>query len=81
MKTDSLPSNQQYMPFSGKRLRALKGGRPLMNRAGTATGFPRFHVVIINYNNSSFIDPFSRFRTQKNILEKRFINKFVFLLK
>ncbi|XP_073672136.1 rho guanine nucleotide exchange factor TIAM1 isoform X2 [Paramisgurnus dabryanus] len=33
MKTDSLPPNQQYIPFGGKRLCALKGSRPIMNRA------------------------------------------------
>lgn len=34
MKTESLPPNQQYIPFGGKRLCALKGSRPTMNRAG-----------------------------------------------
>ncbi|XP_071216372.1 rho guanine nucleotide exchange factor TIAM1-like isoform X2 [Salvelinus alpinus] len=33
MKTESLPLNQQYVPFGGKRLCALKGARPAMNRA------------------------------------------------
>uniref|UniRef100_A0AAZ3NXJ6 T-lymphoma invasion and metastasis-inducing protein 1-like n=1 Tax=Oncorhynchus tshawytscha TaxID=74940 RepID=A0AAZ3NXJ6_ONCTS len=33
MKTESLPPNQQYVPFGGKRLCALKGARPAMNRA------------------------------------------------
>ncbi|XP_041733832.2 rho guanine nucleotide exchange factor TIAM1 [Coregonus clupeaformis] len=32
MKTESLPPNQQYVPFGGKRLCALKGARPAMNR-------------------------------------------------
>ncbi|KAG7999728.1 T-lymphoma invasion and metastasis-inducing protein 1, partial [Nibea albiflora] len=36
LKTDSLPSNQQYVPFGGKRLCALKGARPIMNRAASA---------------------------------------------
>lgn len=37
LKTESLPPNQQYVPFGGKRLCALKGARPAMNRAGTVT--------------------------------------------
>uniref|UniRef100_A0A3B4CIN0 TIAM Rac1 associated GEF 1a n=1 Tax=Pygocentrus nattereri TaxID=42514 RepID=A0A3B4CIN0_PYGNA len=36
MKTESLPLNQQYIPFGGKRLSALKGVRPTMNRAASA---------------------------------------------
>ncbi|TRY83145.1 hypothetical protein DNTS_020657 [Danionella cerebrum] len=36
MKTDSLPQNQQYIPFGGKRLCALKGSRPAINRAVSA---------------------------------------------
>uniref|UniRef100_A0A8D0ADZ0 TIAM Rac1 associated GEF 1 n=1 Tax=Sander lucioperca TaxID=283035 RepID=A0A8D0ADZ0_SANLU len=35
-KTESLPPNQQYVPFGGKRLCALKGTRPTMNRAASA---------------------------------------------
>ncbi|XP_035289285.1 T-lymphoma invasion and metastasis-inducing protein 1-like isoform X2 [Anguilla anguilla] len=35
LKTESLPPNQQYVPFGGKRLCALKGARPNMNRAAT----------------------------------------------
>ncbi|XP_060751322.1 rho guanine nucleotide exchange factor TIAM1 isoform X2 [Tachysurus vachellii] len=35
MKTESLPLNQQYVPFGGKRFFALKGARP-MNRAVSA---------------------------------------------
>lgn len=34
LKTESLPSSQQYVPFGGKRLCALKGARPAMSRAG-----------------------------------------------
>lgn len=34
LKTESLPPNQQYVPFGGKRLSALKGARPGMSRAG-----------------------------------------------
>lgn len=34
LKTESLPPNQQYVPFGGKRLCALKGARPAMDRAG-----------------------------------------------
>ncbi|CAL8351656.1 unnamed protein product [Lota lota] len=33
LKTESLPLSQQYVPFGGKRLCALKGARPAMNRA------------------------------------------------
>ncbi|XP_059020557.1 rho guanine nucleotide exchange factor TIAM1 isoform X3 [Mustela lutreola] len=33
LKTESLPSSQQYVPFGGKRLCALKGARPAMSRA------------------------------------------------
>ncbi|XP_042286382.1 rho guanine nucleotide exchange factor TIAM1 isoform X2 [Thunnus maccoyii] len=36
LKTESLPPNQQYVPFGGKRLCALKGSRPTMNRAASA---------------------------------------------
>uniref|UniRef100_A0A671RDT1 T-lymphoma invasion and metastasis-inducing protein 1-like n=1 Tax=Sinocyclocheilus anshuiensis TaxID=1608454 RepID=A0A671RDT1_9TELE len=36
MKTESLPPNQQYIPFGGKRLCALKGSRATMNRAVSA---------------------------------------------
>ncbi|XP_058644973.1 rho guanine nucleotide exchange factor TIAM1 isoform X2 [Onychostoma macrolepis] len=36
MKTESLPPNQQYIPFGGKRLCALKGSRPTINRAVSA---------------------------------------------
>lgn len=36
LKTESLPVNQQYVPFGGKRLCALKGSRPLVNRAASA---------------------------------------------
>ncbi|XP_045546203.1 rho guanine nucleotide exchange factor TIAM1 [Salmo salar] len=36
MKTESLPPNQQYVPFGGKRLCNLKGNRPAMNRAVSA---------------------------------------------
>ncbi|CAL8306031.1 unnamed protein product [Gadus morhua 'NCC'] len=35
LKTDSLPSGQQYVPFGGKRLCPLKGSRPTMDRAVT----------------------------------------------
>ncbi|XP_056139199.1 rho guanine nucleotide exchange factor TIAM1-like [Lampris incognitus] len=33
LKTESLPLSQQYVPFGGKRLCALKGARPAINRA------------------------------------------------
>ncbi|XP_021111804.1 T-lymphoma invasion and metastasis-inducing protein 1 isoform X2 [Heterocephalus glaber] len=36
LKTESLPSSQQYVPFGGKRLWALKGVRPSMSRAVSA---------------------------------------------
>uniref|UniRef100_A0A3B4YII3 TIAM Rac1 associated GEF 1 n=1 Tax=Seriola lalandi dorsalis TaxID=1841481 RepID=A0A3B4YII3_SERLL len=36
LKTESLPPNQQYVPFGGKRLCALKGARPAINRAASA---------------------------------------------
>ncbi|XP_064158091.1 rho guanine nucleotide exchange factor TIAM1-like [Anguilla rostrata] len=36
LKTESLPPSQQYVPFGGKRLFALKGARPTMNRAVSA---------------------------------------------
>uniref|UniRef100_A0ACB8FGZ4 T-lymphoma invasion and metastasis-inducing protein 1 n=2 Tax=Sphaerodactylus townsendi TaxID=933632 RepID=A0ACB8FGZ4_9SAUR len=36
LKTESLPSSQQYVPFGGKRLSALKGARPAMNRTVSA---------------------------------------------
>nr|XP_033805419.1 T-lymphoma invasion and metastasis-inducing protein 1 isoform X2 [Geotrypetes seraphini] len=34
LKTESLPNAQQYVPFGGKRLCALKGARPMMSRTG-----------------------------------------------
>ncbi|TNN75099.1 T-lymphoma invasion and metastasis-inducing protein 1 [Liparis tanakae] len=36
LKTESLPLNQQYVPFGGRRLCALKGARPAINRAASA---------------------------------------------
>ncbi|KAG8450255.1 hypothetical protein GDO86_002779 [Hymenochirus boettgeri] len=36
LKTESLPNSHQYVPFGGKRLCALKGARPAMNRAVSA---------------------------------------------
>ncbi|XP_061755321.1 rho guanine nucleotide exchange factor TIAM1 isoform X2 [Nerophis ophidion] len=36
LKSQSLPPSQQYVPFGGKRLCALKGARPAMNRAASA---------------------------------------------
>uniref|UniRef100_A0A3B4H4L9 T-lymphoma invasion and metastasis-inducing protein 1-like n=1 Tax=Pundamilia nyererei TaxID=303518 RepID=A0A3B4H4L9_9CICH len=36
LKTECLPPSQQYVPFGGKRLSALKGVRPTMNRAASA---------------------------------------------
>ncbi|XP_077421915.1 rho guanine nucleotide exchange factor TIAM1-like isoform X2 [Vanacampus margaritifer] len=36
LKTESLPLSQQYVPFGGKRLCALKGARPVINRAASA---------------------------------------------
>ncbi|KAM5334727.1 rho guanine nucleotide exchange factor TIAM1 isoform 5-T7 [Glossophaga mutica] len=36
LKTESLPAAQQYVPFGGKRLCALKGARPAMSRAVSA---------------------------------------------
>uniref|UniRef100_A0A4W4G0L6 TIAM Rac1 associated GEF 1a n=1 Tax=Electrophorus electricus TaxID=8005 RepID=A0A4W4G0L6_ELEEL len=36
MKTESVPPSRQYIPFGGKRLRALKGAQPTMNRAASA---------------------------------------------
>ncbi|XP_061103975.1 rho guanine nucleotide exchange factor TIAM1-like isoform X1 [Conger conger] len=36
LKTESLPQNQQYVPFGGKRLCALKGARPSMSRTASA---------------------------------------------
>ncbi|XP_059542277.1 rho guanine nucleotide exchange factor TIAM1 isoform X3 [Myotis daubentonii] len=36
LKAESLPSSQQYVPFGGKRLCALKGARPAMSRAVSA---------------------------------------------
>ncbi|KAM8852983.1 rho guanine nucleotide exchange factor TIAM1-like [Synchiropus picturatus] len=36
LKTESLPLSQQYVPFGGKRLCALKGARPTINRAASA---------------------------------------------
>ncbi|XP_029303972.1 LOW QUALITY PROTEIN: T-lymphoma invasion and metastasis-inducing protein 1-like [Cottoperca gobio] len=47
LKTESLPPNQQYVPFGGKRLCALKGARPVMNRAESAPSrtLPRRKLV------------------------------------
>lgn len=40
LKAESLPSSQQYVPFGGRRLCALKGARPAMSRAGTVGAPP-----------------------------------------
>lgn len=45
LKTESLPSSQQYVPFGGKRLCALKGARPAMSRAGTV-GIQTFTIPV-----------------------------------
>lgn len=45
LKTESLPSSQQYVPFGGKRLCALKGARPAMSRAGTV-GIQTFKIPV-----------------------------------
>ncbi|KAJ4930106.1 hypothetical protein JOQ06_019119 [Pogonophryne albipinna] len=47
LKTESLPLNQQYVPFGGKRLCALKGARPGTNRAESAPSrtLPRRKLV------------------------------------
>ncbi|KAH0624876.1 hypothetical protein JD844_032747 [Phrynosoma platyrhinos] len=47
LKTESLPSSQQYVPFGGKRLSALKGARPAMNRA---EGTPNLQRKFWGYN-------------------------------
>uniref|UniRef100_A0A3Q3JWW3 TIAM Rac1 associated GEF 1a n=1 Tax=Monopterus albus TaxID=43700 RepID=A0A3Q3JWW3_MONAL len=36
LKTEALPPNQQYVPYGGKRLCALKGARTAMSRAASA---------------------------------------------
>ncbi|XP_061818845.1 rho guanine nucleotide exchange factor TIAM1-like isoform X2 [Nerophis lumbriciformis] len=47
LKSQSLPLSQQYVPFGGKRLCALKGSRPTMNRAASAPSrtLPRRKLV------------------------------------
>uniref|UniRef100_A0A8C3G1R0 TIAM Rac1 associated GEF 1 n=1 Tax=Cyclopterus lumpus TaxID=8103 RepID=A0A8C3G1R0_CYCLU len=47
LNTESLPPNKQYVPFGGKRLCALKGARPAMNRAASAPSrtLPRRKLV------------------------------------
>ncbi|KAK5917905.1 hypothetical protein CgunFtcFv8_002715 [Champsocephalus gunnari] len=69
LKTESLPLNQQYVPFGGKRLCALKGARPGMNRAESAPSrtLPRRKLVrnrvtidtdlIFHGNNNNSTDP------------------------
>uniref|UniRef100_A0AAV2J994 DH domain-containing protein n=1 Tax=Knipowitschia caucasica TaxID=637954 RepID=A0AAV2J994_KNICA len=47
LKTESLPLNQQYVPFGGKRLCALKGARPAMNRAVSAPSRPLGHRKLV----------------------------------
>lgn len=42
LKTESLPLSQQYVPFGGKRLSALKGARPVINRAGKCQSVAAF---------------------------------------
>uniref|UniRef100_H2UNA5 TIAM Rac1 associated GEF 1 n=1 Tax=Takifugu rubripes TaxID=31033 RepID=H2UNA5_TAKRU len=42
LKTESLPLSQQYVPFGGKRLCALKGARPAINRAGNCSSLAAF---------------------------------------
>ncbi|KAM6984184.1 rho guanine nucleotide exchange factor TIAM1 isoform 1-T2 [Tautogolabrus adspersus] len=71
LKTESLPPNQQYVPFGGKRLCALKGARPAMNRAASAPSRTlarrklvrnRFTIdtdLVFHGNNNSDSDPSS----------------------
>ncbi|XP_043106600.1 rho guanine nucleotide exchange factor TIAM1 isoform X2 [Puntigrus tetrazona] len=47
MKTETLPPNQQYIPFGGKRLCALKGSRPTINRAVSAPSRTLGHRKLI----------------------------------
>lgn len=54
LKTESLPLNQQYVPFGGKRLCALKGARPAINRAGefqsaAASTLQQSHVPVSEF--------------------------------
>ncbi|XP_041657866.1 T-lymphoma invasion and metastasis-inducing protein 1 isoform X2 [Cheilinus undulatus] len=74
LKTESLPPNQQYVPFGGKRLCALKGARPSMNRAASAPSRMLARRKLVrnrftidtdlvfhgNNNNSSDSDPSSQ---------------------
>ncbi|XP_030602270.1 T-lymphoma invasion and metastasis-inducing protein 1-like [Archocentrus centrarchus] len=73
LKTESLPQNQQYVPFGGKRLCALKGARPAMNRAASAPSRTLVHrrlvrnritidtdLVFQGDNNNSTEDPSCR---------------------
>lgn len=46
LKTESLPLNQQYVPFGGKRLCALKGARPAINRAGKCQSVAAFTLQL-----------------------------------
>ncbi|XP_038564223.1 T-lymphoma invasion and metastasis-inducing protein 1 isoform X3 [Micropterus salmoides] len=47
LKTESMPPNQQYVPFGGKRLCALKGARPAMNRAASAPSRTLSHRKLV----------------------------------
>ncbi|PNI61582.1 TIAM1 isoform 7, partial [Pan troglodytes] len=54
LKTESLPSSQQYVPFGGKRLCALKGARPAMSRAD---GKRKQRLLIVAFTGSSATHP------------------------
>lgn len=47
LKTESLPRSQQYVPFGGKRLCALKGARPTMSRAGDEQSSDDAHLRLV----------------------------------
>lgn len=49
LKSESMPSNQQYAPFGGKRLYFLKGARHSVNRTG-AQFIPTVCMHLMNQN-------------------------------
>lgn len=68
LKTESLPLSQQYVPFGGKRLSALKGARPVINRAGKC----RVGGCVLPTAPRVPIQPLSHFTDAINV-ESRFL--------
>uniref|UniRef100_A0A3Q1EDJ9 TIAM Rac1 associated GEF 1a n=1 Tax=Acanthochromis polyacanthus TaxID=80966 RepID=A0A3Q1EDJ9_9TELE len=66
LKTESLPPNQQYVPFGGKRLCALKGARPAMNRAASAPSRTLAHRKLMRNRITIDTDLHAPLQSQKS---------------